>query len=1177
MAAEIPKNIRATLYIDGKPAEGSLKNLEQATQRLNRELKGLEVGTEAWNKKMRDLKNHKKALSDINTEIKGVHSSFSHLKEMAGGMAMGMLMSMGFMAAIDQFRQMIVGNAELSDSFADVRKTTGISEEGIRRLNSELSKLDTRSTKSELLGLAEVAGKLGVNGERAVLGFVRAADKIGVALGKDLGGTEEAVNSLGKIAELFKVKDQYGLEDALIRTGSAINALGAAGTANEGYIVEFTKRMGPIAPAANISLEAILGLAATFDELGQPAEAATTAIGQFVIGMGADIPKYAKVAGMSTKAFSDLLKNDGNAALISVLKNLKSTGQGVEGLAKNMGMVGADGARAIAAIGALSNNLDLLKQRQQMANEEFAKGTSLQTEFNVKNENFAAVLAKVGKAFKSFTANTILIDFLKNLVFGFSQLVEWGSKNMVMIVTLTKLVLIGVTAWASYKIAVLLSASAMEAYAARTTLARTATLAFAGIQALLTGNLGRAQAAMRALNITMSANPVGAVVAVVITLIAAFALLSKTTSEAEKLQKSFNELEADAAKNRNSEIQKIKELKSVIDSETTSREQKLKAVAALRLVMPEALQHLTDEEALTNKGTIAINKYVKALEDKTLAEAAQSSIRKLQERNIDLNNSANDKTSTIDDALAFAKAGGNLEGFKANRALTGRVNSQKEINSNNDQIKAIQEKYGKGMIDNLLVDPDAGGTSTYVAPASKKKSAAEIAKEKELEAIKKLLAEINAAEQKAFSDRLSEYDKEINANEQKYQAMRDQAKAGVKDKKALSDILVGIANAEAKEYANIVAKQEEIEKKKLEETKKKAEEALRDIVKTMDDHEDTLYESALNAQDREIAAVNNYYATTWDKLFQARTDQLITNEQFDTLELKLQKATQEEKDKIKADYLSGKKREAPKPGSENTFAGMSKDQKGDYAIEQAQVIENAISTIVGNARKARSDAKLAALEKERNSELSNKELTENQKGAINAKFDQQARKLKLKQWQAEKRANIASAVIQGALSVIKALPNVPLAIATGIATAAGIGVMLAEKPPAFGGGGYSDTDPAGYTKGDTTYRRSATGRPFRAGEAGKEWIAPAWMLQNPRTANLIGMLESARQNRSFAAGGYNSDQPAPVNQINMDLQPLLSEIKAMNNSIQNLKLSLNYKLVEDMRDEIEVQRKETSW
>ena len=47
-----------------------------------------------------------------------------------------------------------------------------------------------------------------------------------------------------------------------------------------------------------------------------------------------------------------------------------------------------------------------------------------------------------------------------------------------------------------------------------------------------------------------------------------------------------------------------------------------------------------------------------------------------------------------------------------------------------------------------------------------------------------------------------------------------------------------------------------------------------------------------------------------------------------------------------------------------------------------------------------------------------------------------------------------------------------------------------------------------------------------------EWVAPEWMLQEPRTAKVIDYLESVRQGKTkpMAEGGFSENSPTPNNQ-----------------------------------------------
>lgn len=289
------------------------------------------------------------------------------------------------------------------DKLADVMKTTGLTKTQTEALSGQLRKIDTRTSQMELLDLARVAGKLGLTGSEDVEGFVRAADKINVALSEDLGGNaEEALNQIGKLVDIFRLKETYGIEDAMIRVGSVINELGASSTANEGYLVDFTKRLAGVAPQAGISIENIIGLGATLDQFGQQCETAGTAVSQAISGMFKKTDVYARIAGMSVKDFAALMNNDANAAFITFLRGLNNGNGGMAELTKNLGSLKLEGSRAVQIMGALAKNVDVLEQQQQLANKAFADGTSILNEFNTKNSSAQAQFEKSKKILQNW-------------------------------------------------------------------------------------------------------------------------------------------------------------------------------------------------------------------------------------------------------------------------------------------------------------------------------------------------------------------------------------------------------------------------------------------------------------------------------------------------------------------------------------------------------------------------------------------------------------------------------------------------------------------------------------------------------------------------------------------------------------------------------------------------------
>ncbi|MFA5158860.1 MAG: phage tail tape measure protein, partial [Patescibacteria group bacterium] len=523
----------------------TLKELKAEAAKLRNELAILPRHTEAFAQKRTKLKAVEREIKLINESLRAQQSLWSRLADKANkyqALFTGILASLT--GVVFGISGLIKKNAELSDSIADVMKTTDLTREGVVDLMKEFKSIDTRSSRKELLELARVAGKIGVKGKDDILQFVRATDQIKVALAEDLGGdVEESVRQIGKLTDVFRLTSDRGLnlEESLLKTGSAINALGAASTANEGYLVEFTKRMGGISPLAKISIEDTLGLGAALDQLGQTAEVSTTAFAKIIPDMFKDTAKYAEIAGMSTEDFADLLAKDANEAMLVFLKGLKGNNQGMTELTKKLDDLGIDGARAVGVLGVLANNIDIVRQQQQLANDEFEKGTSLTEEFNTKNENMAAKLAKVGKAFYSLFVSSKLMNWLENAVDGMSKFLGWIEKNINAIKIMGKVLITLISGLTAYKLTLFVINNYQRVTNALIFAWQKVALLTAFAYNKLTGNITRAAAAQRALNIAVKSNPIGLITGILATAATAYFTFRNRVKEATAEQNKLNE------------------------------------------------------------------------------------------------------------------------------------------------------------------------------------------------------------------------------------------------------------------------------------------------------------------------------------------------------------------------------------------------------------------------------------------------------------------------------------------------------------------------------------------------------------------------------------------------------------------------------------------------------------
>ena len=558
--------------------------------------------------------------------------------------------------------------AGFEDILSDTQKTTGLAKNEVKELNENLKKIDTRTAQAELQGLAKIGGKLGVKGLKDVEGFVRAADQINVALSEDLGGNaEEAIGQVGKLVDIFKIKDEFGIEQGMLKVGSVINELGSASTANEGYIIEFSKRVAGVGANAGISINDVMGLGATLDQFGQQAEASSSVYTQMMSNMFKNTAEYASVAGMSVSKFSKLMNTDANEAFISVLEGLKGNNEGMETLVNNLGDMELNGVRATSILGTLADNTATLRDQQNLANQSFIAGTSLTNEFNVKNHNAAAVLEKQVKIREDLIVQ--LGEKLYPLMVSGNNIMNTGLKVLgaftEFLIDNWKAILIATTAIAAYTVAVNLSNFA-------TKVATIATAAF---------------------NAALKLNPIGAVVAGIAALTAGLILYRRNTDSAAAAQQTLVKIQKAAITATEGEAARIKTLQSIIKNSNIAYEERIKALNTLKKIVPDYNASLTDEGELINDNTKALDDYIKKFRQKTYMQAAQDELTEIYKKR----------------RQAEKEIESRIKGGKENKKVIGTTNSgfQQTVTTTQDFTDAEADKMRKEAIEKYIAQENA--------------------------------------------------------------------------------------------------------------------------------------------------------------------------------------------------------------------------------------------------------------------------------------------------------------------------------------------------------------------------------------------------------------------------------------------------------------------------------------
>ena len=572
--------------------KASPKELRQTLRSLEKDLKNIERGSEAWDEHTKKIRAVRTELAKIKAETKEHESIWNRFAKKMFDWGAAIQVVMASITGITvTARKAVQAYAEMEQEMANVRKYTGMTKEQVESLNEEFKKMDTRSSREQLNQLAQEAGRLGMQREEDVMGYVRAADKINVAL-DELG--DGATVTLSKLTNIFGDRERLGVEKSLLAVGSVINELSQNSTAAAPYLTEFASRLGGVGAQAHMTTQQIMGYGAVLDSYNQKVESSSTALSQVIVRLYREPAKYAKVAGLDVKEFTDLLRNDANAALIQFLETLHNAG-GMDVLSPMFADMGENGARAIQALSTLATHIDEVKAQQAAANKAFEEAISIDKEFNVQNNTVQAGLEKAKKNFNEMAValGEKLAPVMKFAITSSSALmkvlagsIDFFVKYRTTIISLTA----GVVA---YYVAVNIAAIKTKLLTAWTviyngvaTTCTVVTKALTVVIHLLSFNLTKAKNAWVAMSAAMKLSPIGLVTAAVTALVAALAMLTLRTNDQAKAQKALNDIKKDAAKKMVEEKQRIDTLMAAANNMNLTYGEQKKAVDELNRTIP---------------------------------------------------------------------------------------------------------------------------------------------------------------------------------------------------------------------------------------------------------------------------------------------------------------------------------------------------------------------------------------------------------------------------------------------------------------------------------------------------------------------------------------------------------------------------------------------------------------
>lgn len=619
------------------------KELQKTLRQLRNELNGIERGTAAWDAHVAKIKAVKAEIERVNETLAEQKSLSDRVMDWVNKWQMALVaVGAAITGLVMAGRKAVNAFAEMEQEMANVRKFTGMSAEEVSSLNEEFKKIDTRTPREELNQLAQEAGRLGKTSQEDVLGFVRAADKINVAL-DDLGSG--ATLTLSKLTGIFGDEKRLGTEKSLLAVGSVINELSQNCSASAPYLAEFASRMGGVGSQANLTVLQIMGFAAVLDSNNQKLEASATALSQVIVRIYQDPAKYARVAGMDIEKFSKLVKTDMNAALIEFLSTLKQAGN-MDVLSPMFKDMGENGSRAISALSTLANHISEVRSQQEVANEAFEEATSIDTEFAVQNNTVQAGLDKAKNRVHELAVELgeklqpimrMVISSSTIALRALSAMVDFFIKYRREVVSLGAAIL-------AYTVVVKGSAVATAAWGAVCKVAqgvaavtRVTLIALRICYFQLSGQTAKAAAATRIFNSVCKASPIGIVVGLVTALVGVLASFISRTREARKAldearraerewHKSLTDISEALAQAAAKEEQRVKSLYQTAISEAKSKDERRQAAEKLQALYPDYFKNLSTEEIMVGKAKKQYDRLRESIINAARAKAAAAKI-----------------------------------------------------------------------------------------------------------------------------------------------------------------------------------------------------------------------------------------------------------------------------------------------------------------------------------------------------------------------------------------------------------------------------------------------------------------------------------------------------------------------------------------------------------------------
>nr|DAU81161.1 MAG TPA: tail tape measure protein [Caudoviricetes sp.] len=615
-----------------KQGKASLDELRRAYKQLEEELNQINTKSKEFADKQKSMKELKKNIDEAtgaaNKHGSAWQTALKNLTAYVGLFAMFNQLKTYFM---DLFRL----NMKYSEQLTNIRKVALSTTDEVANLSKELAKIDTRTSIEELNNLAYAGAKLGVTTQN-LAGFVRAADQVNVALKEDLG--DEALTALAKITEVMGLADKYGVEQAMLKTGSAIFRLASTSTATSGKIVDFSNRMLALGEQAALTTPDILALGAAVDSMALEPEVAATAFGKLVVELRKGTSPIEKSLGIASGSLKKMIESGrGMDAILTIFRRMGETKNlfALDGLFKDLG---SDGARLVKTMVTMAAKNGMLTKAVKESNKAFNEGSAVTVEYNMQQETAAAYMERANNLLeKQFVSSSAASGPIRDIAKAWFEVVKELTTSMSF---MTEVRVALALLFASIKMLLsilptLITMISMAGLAGGFAKLLTYVQGLEGGMLSLGAVVAKTKAAFNGLSFAKQAGIMGGLIGLLGILVVKLAEYSSSLNGLSAGQRVLNEVQEEGKRKAMEEQESLKRLHNVMHDTSASMNLRLEAMNKLNGAIPNLNAKINTETGVVKENTKAWEKNFQRLQDYYELEGARSKLAELGREKVD--------------------------------------------------------------------------------------------------------------------------------------------------------------------------------------------------------------------------------------------------------------------------------------------------------------------------------------------------------------------------------------------------------------------------------------------------------------------------------------------------------------------------------------------------------------